>query len=195
MTSEDKLREIIKTPIAIKQLTINGYKINYAVAGSGPSLLLIHGGNIGWGGWYPNIVELARYFTLYAIDLPGAGRSSHIDYHTLNPSRDFLDITKGFIQILQLKNLNILGSSIGGWVALQLAINHPTLLNKVIVEDSVGFVKDIGTSDKIISFYPLAKFISKTINHYSLKYLRDSLNVEKTQPAQMGENQLRSYYF
>lgn len=162
MTSEDSLRKLIATPTDIKQVTIGDYNINYIVAGTGPNLLLIHGGNIGWGAWYPNIDELAKYFTIYALDLPGAGRSTSINYRTLNPEQDFLQIAEKFFQILEIKNFNIIGSSIGGWVALRLALKYPKLVNKLIITDSVGFGSRITTSEKIIGSYPLAKFISKT---------------------------------
>ena len=76
MDTEKKLADSIDASIEIKQMDIGKHRINYAVAGQGPALLMIHGANFGWGMWYPNIPALAKHFTLYMIDLPGAGRSS-----------------------------------------------------------------------------------------------------------------------
>ncbi len=163
MTSEDKLLALINFPITIKQIPIDGYNINYAVAGSGEPLLLIHGGNIGWGAWYPNIAELSQHFAVYAIDLPGAGRSTRLNYRTLDPEKDFLHVVENFIKTLGLKNLNLIGCSIGGWIALQLALRHSELIHRIVVEDSVGFANHAGISDKLISFYPLALLLSKTV--------------------------------
>lgn len=161
MSTEDNLRKIINTPITIKQVAIGQYIINYAVAGSGPPLLLIHGANFGWGVWYPNITELAKYFTIYALDLPGAGRSTRIDYATLNPERNFLKVTEEFIRLLKIENFHVIGFSMGAWLALQLDLRHPEWINKIIVESAVGFADYSGVADKIIAFYPFAKIISK----------------------------------
>jgi len=76
MTTEQTLANSLGIELAIKQIPIGAHKINYLVAGKGEPLLLIHGANFGWGVWYPNIPELAKHFTVYAIDLPGAGHSS-----------------------------------------------------------------------------------------------------------------------
>ncbi len=161
MNSEQKLIEFIGIPISIKKIAINGHTINYSVSGDGPPLLLIHGANFGWGVWYPNIASLSKNFTVYAIDLPGAGRSTRIDYSRLNPEEDFLIVTEDFIKALGLKNFHIIGFSMGSWVCLQLALKHPEWVDKIIVESAVGFSDYSVASDKIIAFFPLAKLISK----------------------------------
>lgn len=185
MNSEQKLKQILNVNADTKQIFIKGYNINYIVAGHGSPLLLIHPANLGWGIWYPNITELSKYFKIYAIDLPGAGRSTRIDYAHLDLNKDFIEIVEQFILSLKLQNLHIIGCSIGGWLAMKLAIIHPEIVNKIVVVNSVGFTDYIGFSDKIIRFYPFAKFISKTFLRPSNKknmeaFLRGILYNKKT---------------
>lgn len=175
MNTERELIESIKVNIQLKQLEVNSHLINYAISGEGPPLLLIHGGNIGWGQWYPNIPELAKHFKVYAIDLPGAGRSSRINYAFLDLEKDLVDLVDRFIKILGLGKISILGSSIGGWISLKIALRCGPDLDKLILTNCVGFTDFVRTSDKIIGIYPLAFILSKTI----LKPYRSNKNIEK----------------
>ncbi len=163
MTTEQKLAESMGIPYEIKQVSIGKHTINYLVAGSGPSLLLIHGANFGWGVWYPNIPVLAKYFTVYAIDLPGAGRSSRVDYRTLDPEKDVFNVVESFVRVVGLQKYSVCGCSIGGWAALRLAYKYPEDVEKAVVLNNVGFDEYMDLSDKVIGFYPLAWIISKTI--------------------------------
>lgn len=175
MNTEQALIEAIGLTINIDQLIINGYQINYATVGNGPPMLLIHGANFGWGVWYPNISAFAKKFTLYLIDLPGAGRSTRLDYKKLDPEKDLYAIVNQFIKILNLHDLVVLGCSIGGWLAFRIALENPDRVQKLIIENSVGFADYMNFNDKIIGFYPLAKLISMTI----LKPKRSNKNIEK----------------
>src|SRR5258708_17175263 len=122
MDTEKKLIQTIPTKVDVHQLNIQKYLINYIQAGQGPSLLLVHGGNIGWGQWYPNIAELAKYFKVYAMDLPGAGRSSRVNFKNLDPEKDLVEVVEKFINNLELKKVNVVGSSVSGWIGLKLAL-------------------------------------------------------------------------
>jgi pimeloyl-ACP methyl ester carboxylesterase len=163
MTSEERLAKSLGIDFSIKQVSIGKHKINYLTAGKGDPLLLIHGANFGWGVWYPNIPELSKYFTIYAIDLPGAGRSSTLDYKKLDPNQDLVHVVDQFIILNQLENAHILGFSIGGWLALKIALLHPQRRIKLVVTNSVGFTNYMNFSQKVIGFYPLANLIANTI--------------------------------
>src|SRR3989344_8879229 len=110
MDTEKALADRLGIPYKIKKIKIGKYLINYfeagppaGEAGAGKPLVLIHGGNIGWGQWYPNIPELSKHFKIYAIDMPGAGRSSKLDYAKLSFEKDYFEILSKFLQKLNLK--------------------------------------------------------------------------------------------
>src|SRR6185369_16047702 len=143
VTVEQKIIKSIPTPIVLQNTKIDNYILHYVVAGSGRPLLLIHGLNIGWGEWYPNIAELAKHFTVYAIDLPGSGNSTKIDYEKVNVERDFVKVVEKYILNKKLKKINIVGHSSGGLVALALAQRKKVEVNKVIAVSPMGFAQQV----------------------------------------------------
>ena len=163
MTSEEKLTELVGAGLTLKQIKIGRFDINYAVAGAGPALLLLHWANIGWGQWHLNIPELAKHFTVYAPDLPGAGRSTEINFRTCDLERDFVDTIHRFITALGLKTVSIVGHSLGGWIALRLALREKKLIDKLILASPMGLSRQIPRRYKPLAFYFLAKLIAKTV--------------------------------
>lgn len=163
MTAEKKLAELVGAGLTLKQIKIGRFDINYAVAGTGPAVILIHGANIGWGQWHLNISELARYFTVYALDLPGAGRSTKIHFRTCNLEQDFTDTIHCFIAALGLKKVSIIGHSLGAWAALRVALRDKELLDKIILVSPVGLSERVPLRYRPMSFYFFAKLIAITV--------------------------------
>ncbi|MCK5026791.1 MAG: alpha/beta hydrolase [Candidatus Pacebacteria bacterium] len=176
MDTEEKLRKTLDIPIKIKQSSVNGYQINYAKIGKGEPLLLLHGANFGWGVWYPNIPELAKHFTVYAIDLPGAGRSTKIDYGKMDLYKDMVDTVDEFIHKHNLEKFHVIGCSAGGWIGFRLALRYPDKVRKIVAENTAGFSDGVKIKDRIIGVYPFAKFISKTTLNPNRK---NKKNIEK----------------
>lgn len=175
MTAERELQLSISSKLKLKSITIGIFHINYVEIGSGPALLLIHGINIGWGQWYPNLVALSKCFTVYAIDLPGAGGSSKINFTKSSLEGDFVDTVEGFIKKMGLKKVSIVGHSLGGWVALKLALREGNRLDKLVLINSMGFSDRIPLIYKMISFLPFARLISHTVMWPSRKNLKKFL--------------------
>lgn len=176
MSTEKILQHTLDVPIEIQKTKLNGFDINYAKTGEGEPLVLIHGANFGWGVWYPNIPELAKHFTVYAIDLPGAGRSSRVNYATLDMHKGLVDTVDAFVQHHELKNFHVMGCSAGGWIAFQLALRYPDKVRKIVVENSAGLSDGVGISDRMIGIYPFANLIAKTALNPNRK---DKSNIEK----------------
>jgi pimeloyl-ACP methyl ester carboxylesterase len=149
---------------------IGEFNINYVEAGpstkfgaiKGSPVILIHGANIGWGQWYQNIKPLAEHFKVYAIDLPGAGGSSRIDFSKMDPEKALVDVVLGFIKYKNLGRFNIVGHSIGGWVALKLAIDSSEYVDKLILVNSLGFSNYVPPAYWPVSFRGGANLISRT---------------------------------
>ncbi|MBD3310952.1 MAG: alpha/beta fold hydrolase [Candidatus Magasanikbacteria bacterium] len=174
-TAEQRLADSIGVDIEIKQMKVNGYDINYIEAGEGEPLLLIHGGNIGWGFWHENIEKLAKKFKIVALDMPGGGRSSKMNLYDLRLEEDLVLTVENFIMNKFNGPISIMGASIGGWVTLKLALRGEVLLNKIILVDALGFTDYMAFRDRIISLKPLAKIVSRTF----LKPTRENKRVEK----------------
>ena len=115
---------------------VNGINLYYEVSGQGHPLILIMGlrRNISW--WYRQMPELSRHFTVIAFDNRGAGRS---DKPVMEYSIGlFADDTAGLMNALDIKNAHVLGISMGGYIAQELAIRHPEMVRSLVLVNSIG---------------------------------------------------------
>jgi pimeloyl-ACP methyl ester carboxylesterase len=107
-------------------------------AGKGPPVLLLHGGACESSDWVETMVPLSDSYTFYAPDLVGYGQSerNRDGYHL----SDFTDSTNGLIEALKLDTpLVIVGHSLGGRVALDIALMYPGRVRKLALIDTTGF--------------------------------------------------------
>ncbi|MBI2038015.1 MAG: alpha/beta hydrolase [Candidatus Magasanikbacteria bacterium] len=162
MDAEKKLADKMGVSYKINQCLIDGFNINYLVAGEGEPLLLIHGANIGWGMWYLNIPELSKKYKVIALDLPGAGVSDSLDFKNIDLEKIFVQLIENFLHFLEVDNIRVVGHSFGGWIAMKLAIVSKINIKKIVLSDSLGFSTSIPASQWPATVGALAKFISKT---------------------------------
>ena len=116
---------------------INGCNIYYEVHGEGEPLVMIMGlrRNIEW--WYCQLQTLSEYFKVIVFDNRGAGRSDKpkSEYSI----RLFADDTAALMNDLGINKAHILGFSMGGYIAQELAINYPEKVKKLaLVSTSSG---------------------------------------------------------
>jgi len=163
MNKEEKLINLIASDLKREKIQIGRFLINYVVAGSGPNVLLLHGLNMGWGQWYPNITELSKHFRVFAIDLPGAGDSTTIDSQTADFTEHFVEVVEKFIGIKNIDKLSIIGHSTGGWVALKLVLREKTKVDKIVLLSPLGFSEYTPHKYRMVGFYLIAKLLSKTV--------------------------------
>ncbi len=106
--------------IESRMATVDGGKMHYFQAGAGPPLLLIHGLFGGSFCWRFNVTQLASRHVVYAVDLPGLGlsdirRGASCGMHA--QAQRLL----AFLETNDLRQVNVVGSSWGGGVAMVLA--------------------------------------------------------------------------
>lgn len=163
MDAEKKLADKMGVSYKINQCVIDGFRINYLIAGEGEPLLLIHGANIGWGMWYQNIPELAKKYKVIALDLPGAGGSDSVDFANIDLQKIFVQVVENFLHFLGVDNIKVIGHSFGGWIAMKLALESKLKIKKIILMDSLGFSRSIPLSQWPATINVLVRFISKTL--------------------------------
>lgn len=172
MNINETLDKISGMKLEHKKARINNFEINYVVAGSGEPLVLIHGINIGAGQWHKNIRGLSERFKVFCIDLPGAGGSEKVDFSNFDIQNGFVKTTKDFllhiVEQFGFKSVRLLGHSLGGWIALKIALdaqkNQSAIkIEKLILVDTMGFTDFVPWSYRPLAFKFLAKFFSKTV--------------------------------
>lgn len=109
--------------------------INYVRGGHGPTLVLVHGYPQTWYEWRGILPELARYYTVIAPDLRGAGRSdapaAGYDKKTMAA-----DIHGLLAQLGLNRNIRLVGHDIGTMVAYSYAAAHPGDVKKLILSEA-----------------------------------------------------------
>jgi pimeloyl-ACP methyl ester carboxylesterase len=128
---------------------VHYYEAEASVPGGGIPVVLVHGLADSDESWAPMLKRLKRAgFHVYAPDLLGYGRSPKpegSDYSIMTQEAFVTD----FIQALGLQKPDVGGWSMGGWVVLKLALDHPEMVDRVMVYDAAGIRFDgaAGTAD------------------------------------------------
>ena len=106
--------------------------LNYQIFGEGKPLIIMHGLFGTFLNWNNQIKALSNDYQVIAVDMRNHGKSPHcddIDYSLM--ASDIVEL----MSHLGLSKAHILGHSMGGKVAMQLALNHPDLIEKLIIVD------------------------------------------------------------
>jgi pimeloyl-ACP methyl ester carboxylesterase len=129
--------------VAMPEGRVHYYEAESRVSGGGIPLVLVHGLADRDESWAPMLERLKRAgFHVYAPDLLGYGRSpkpTDSNYSIATQEQFVAD----FIQALGLQKPDIGGWSMGGWIVLKLAIDHPEMVDRVVVYDSAGLRQQI----------------------------------------------------
>jgi len=125
--------------IESKNTEVQGHQVHYLKAGSGPPVLLLHGGASDSRDWLGTIDVLSDSGTLYAPDMIGYGLSDRSkDSYCLS---DFVRFAMGFVDALGLDRPVLVGHSLGGRVCIDIALRHPERVRKLVLVDTAGFSK------------------------------------------------------
>jgi pimeloyl-ACP methyl ester carboxylesterase len=123
-----------------RSVTVAGHRVHYNAEGpaEGPVVVLVHGlGGRGedWHGLAPYLAKAG--FRVYMPDLPGYGRSEKpADFSYSVP--DEAAVVLGFLDALGLKQVDLGGWSMGGWIAQRIGSEHPERVRRLILFDSAG---------------------------------------------------------
>ncbi len=125
--------------------TISGCKVNLRRAGKGEPLLFLHGAQ-GAPLWLPFMAELAQRFEVIVPEHPGFGLSENPDW--LDNIADVAFFYLDFMAALGLKRVNLLGTSLGGWIAAEIAVRDQGPLKTLILVAPSGIhVKGLQPAD------------------------------------------------
>ena len=130
---------------------VNGLKMYYEVHGTGQPVVLLHGAFGTAEGWAGVLPTLSKSRQVIVVELQGHGRTGDID-RPLSFAQMAED-TAALLQQLKIKKADVFGYSMGGGVAIALAIKHPDLVRKLaILGAGTGATKDTYTPEAYQQF-------------------------------------------
>jgi pimeloyl-ACP methyl ester carboxylesterase len=154
---------------------VDGYRIHYYVGGAGKPIVLVHGLGGRSEDWTILIPELVRGgHRVYALDLLGYGRSQKPANAPYSIAQE-AGIVEHFMAAQGLTRTDLAGWSMGGWVAMRVALDEPQAIRRLVLYDSAGL--------RFVVPYDTALFWADTPE--KLAHLNDLLSPAKA-PALAG---------
>jgi len=129
---------------------VNGKDIFVGEAGTGPPVVLLHGGGPGASGvsnYSRNIEPLAQHFRVIVPDMPGYGRSAK-GVDGSDPFGYLADHIRGMLDVLGIDRAHLVGNTYGGSCALRLALDTPHRVDKLVLmgPGGVGTTRGLPTA-------------------------------------------------
>lgn len=138
----------IPWPDLERQTELLGRPVNYVDVGSGPAVILVHGLSGNWMNWLENIPQLVREHRVIAIDLPGFGRSP-LPQSAITIGL-YADVLIALMHKLGLDTATLIGNSMGGQISAKLAIEHPELIDRLVLVSPAGVTIDIARNPQVL---------------------------------------------
>ena len=110
---------------------VNGLRMYYDQRGGGPDLVFIAGLSAHSGGWLPQRRALSDVFRVTLFDNRGAGQTDAPDEPY--SIRQMADDAAALLDALRIARAHVVGASMGGMIAQELAINHPEKVNRLVL--------------------------------------------------------------
>lgn len=125
-----------------RRVTVGGVETRYLEAGTGSVLLLLHGHEQNAAGWRHVMPALARDRRVIAVSLPGHGDTAP-PAAGYAPSRDLAPLVADFLDSLDIRTVDLVGHSVGGTVALHLALDDPARVRTLTLVASAGLGRGV----------------------------------------------------
>ena len=162
-------------------------RVAFLKAGSGPTLMLLHGLGTSSETWVPTIRALVDRFTVYAPDLLGHGQSSGAPLRgSVEP---LVKALNEFCAEQRIETAAVVGHSLGGLVAVRFALDHPDRVSHLVLVDAGGIGEEMSWLLRLAAIPLLGKLVFGPSRLW-LKHYNDRLFV----PGNVDTNLLRSIH-
>jgi len=120
-----------------RTVVVQGIQTHLFEAGSptAPPLLYLHGMSLA-NLWLDYHRALAKHFHIYAADTPGFGLTARPDW--MRDMSDYILYLRDLLDVLGLVKPNIVGHSLGGWMAAEVAVWYPGRVAKLVLSNASG---------------------------------------------------------
>ena len=177
-----------------RYVNVKGVQTYVMEAGSGPDLLLLHGGGPGISAettWSRNIPELAKSFHVMAVDEAGFGRTAKSKPATSVEAR--IDHATDLVQTLGLRRFALVGHSQGGFISFNIARRYPEQVSRLVIVSS-GTTAPDGNRDERGDWSPGIKEWRKFRDDTSFECFCHIWRCVIYRPATLDDATLKRYY-
>ena len=116
---------------------MGGLRLHHTYGGTGRPLVFIHGlGSSGYIEWRFNLPHFVRHHRVFAPDLPGFGRSEKPRARYGVPF--FARTVNRYLEAKRLREITLVGTSLGGRIALEVAFRYPERLGRLVLVNALG---------------------------------------------------------
>jgi pimeloyl-ACP methyl ester carboxylesterase len=140
-------------PVERRDVGTGDLRLHYLTCGEGDPLVLLHGRGNGGGVFLPIFPALVKHRQVIALDLPGWGLSAKPPFRgrTAHDALDFwMRGVTGLLDALGLDTADVLGHSMGGFVALGLALEHAQRVRRLVLVNSAGLDRALGMDERLV---------------------------------------------
>lgn len=169
-------------------IKVGRFNTRYWVAGDkGSPVILIHGIGQYVEHWASAINALAADHKVYAVDLPGHGKTDKpLDIaYTLD---DLAQFVKDFMSTLGIEKAHIVGHSLGGAVSLRLVLNETAAVDRLVLVDSGGFGREVSMVFRMLRLPYLGEMVTRPSRSGSATLLRMFVHNPATMTDEMIEH-------
>lgn len=170
-------------PIITKeQVNIRGLNLHFTRTGKGPVVLFLHGaGAAGPNPFDPMLERLNSDFEVFVPEHPGYGKSDRPDW--IKNISDVADFYLDFLEHLNLSEIHLMGNSMGGWIACEIAVRNTQQIRSLTLIGSVGI--------NVEGVAPPVYLFDKTPEETMRLALTDEKIISELLSRQLSEEQIK----
>lgn len=172
---------------------VDGIKIHYQEKGEGMPLILIHGFAASTYTWKDIFEPLSKNFRVIAIDLKGFGFSAKPDGDYTRTKQG--EIVAAFMAKMNIEKAVLVGNSMGGEVALNVALHNPNRVISLILVDSAG-VQSLGRNS-LVPAYLQVPYVNRGLTALAMlsdKLVRDGLEKSYFDDSKITDEEVAYFY-
>lgn len=126
------------TNVASQFINLDGNRVHYRDEGTGPVIILLHGTTSSLHAWDQWTEHLTEQFRVIRLDLPGFGLTGpdRSDRYEVAHDVAFLNL---FMNALKVQKAHLVGSSLGGRIAWQYALDFPDMVNSLTLLNALAY--------------------------------------------------------
>src|SRR5437870_6118061 len=140
-----------------RMIGVEGLRLRCWDEGAGPAVILVHGIAASLEFWRFTVGGLAERHRVVAVDLPGFGFSERGP--VIPTLEETADLLIAMLDELGIVSASFVGNSMGGLMALEVALRHPGRVDRLILSDSVGLGREVSFFWRLAALRPVGSLL------------------------------------